>query len=85
VLVVSSSRGDVRGFPAALQTWRRVLLGVLLYQNVLLRHLVPLPEVDSVLSSRCLEGILVGPLPRDDGVAGEDVFDAVSFTKECGP
>ena len=52
VLIVSSPRGDVGGFPAALQTWGRVLLGVLLDQKVLLRHLVPLPEVDSVLSSR---------------------------------
>lgn len=48
----SSLQGVNRGFPAALQPWGRVLLGILLDQEVLLRNLVPLPEVDRVLSSR---------------------------------
>ena len=49
VRVITSVIG---GFPAALQPWGRVLLGVFLGQKVLFSHLVPLPEVYGVLSSR---------------------------------
>jgi hypothetical protein len=52
VLVVPSTRVVIRGFPTTLQARSRVLLSILLNQEVLLSHLVPLPEVDGVLSSR---------------------------------
>ena len=42
----------IRGLPAGLQPWGRVLLCVFLDQEVLFGHLIPLPEVDGVLCSR---------------------------------